>query len=174
VPVVLGLAEEVGGAEGVERIFINLERRTPLANFQLFGPRLVPAFNYFQTAIVLAVDGLIDAEDVARVARALLDRSGYTPRRLENSLADVLRRNLVSLDAARALAEPLRADGLLPPVTRRRGEWLERMRARLRRLRRPAPPAPQTGPLDYDAILDRFKDRLRTAKPRPDDAGAAS
>jgi hypothetical protein len=170
VPVVLGLADEVGGAEGVERIFINLERRTPLATFQLFGPRLVPAFNYFQTAIVLAADGIIDAEDVARVARALLDRSGYTPRRLENSLADILRRNLVSLDLARTLSEPLRAQALLPPSTRRRGAWIERIRARLRRLRRPAPPAPQTGPLDYDAILDRF----RPARSHADDAGAES
>jgi hypothetical protein len=168
VPVVLALADEVGGADGVQRIFINLERRTPLATFQLFGPRLVPAFNYFQTAIVLAADGLVDGEDVARVARALLERSGYTPRRLENSLADVLRRNLVSLDAARALSEPLRDEGLLPQATRRRGAWIERMRARMRRLRRPAPPAPQTGPLDYDVILDRF----RPAKAHADDAGA--
>ncbi|HEV7734833.1 MAG TPA: phosphatase domain-containing protein [Candidatus Binatia bacterium] len=171
VPAVLALAEEVGGAEGVQRIFINLERRTPLATFQLFGPRLVPAFNYFQTAIVLAADGLLDSEDVARVARTLLDRSGFTPRRLDNSLADLLRRNLVSLDAARALSDPLRTDGLLPAATRRRGQWLERVRTRMRRLRRRAvPESPQTGPLDYDAILDRF----RPAKHAAADAGAAS
>src|SRR4029453_8402424 len=34
----------------VARIFINLERRTPPGRFHAFGSRLVPAFNYLQTA----------------------------------------------------------------------------------------------------------------------------
>ena len=53
---IAALAAHVKGLGGVERIFINLERRTPPAIFRLFGPRVVPTFNYFQTAAVLAAD----------------------------------------------------------------------------------------------------------------------
>ena len=52
------------------RIFINLERRTPPAAFRVFGPRLVPTFNYFQTAIVLAADGTLDVDGRLPVWRA--------------------------------------------------------------------------------------------------------
>src|SRR5438094_5953202 len=39
---VIDLATRVSGRDAVERIFINLERRTPPATFRLFGPRVVP------------------------------------------------------------------------------------------------------------------------------------
>src|SRR5262249_3762251 len=87
VPEVESLAAPPAGAGGVGRIFINLERRTPPAVFRLYGVRLVPTFNYFQTALVLAAERYIDPEDVARVARSLVTH-GYSERRLENSLAD--------------------------------------------------------------------------------------
>lgn len=150
-PGLIGLAAECVGIDGVDRIFINLERRTPPAVFQLFGPRLVPTFNYFQTALVLAADGWLAEEDAARVARALVERAASTPRRLENSLADLVRRDLLARETAEALAAPLRVEGLLPALPR--AGWLARVRAKLRR-RRPAVAAPLAGSLDYDAILD--------------------
>src|SRR5205823_3098808 len=70
---ILTLAGRAAGGERVARIFINLERRSPPATFRLFGPRVVPTFNYFQTAAVLGADGYVDAEDVARVGRVLLE-----------------------------------------------------------------------------------------------------
>src|SRR6185436_6317990 len=82
-PEIQRLAHEAGQPGGVERIFINLERRTPPAVFRLYGTRVVPTFNYFQTALVLAAESYLDADDVGRVARSLVERSGYTPRRLE-------------------------------------------------------------------------------------------
>src|SRR5438094_7129682 len=69
------LAARVPRTDAVERIFINLERRTPPATFRLFGSRVVPTFNYFQTAAVLGVGGYLEAEDVARVGRVLIERS---------------------------------------------------------------------------------------------------
>src|SRR5258705_13399226 len=110
------LAGGAGGAGGVERIFITLERRTPPALFRLYGTRVVPTFNYFQTALVLAAESYLDAPDVAQVARSLVERSAYTPRRLENSLADLVRRRLLGADAAELLAAPLRDAALLPPT----------------------------------------------------------
>ena len=60
VPDLCALAARVAGWGGVDRICINLERRTPLASFARFGSRLAPTFNYFQTALMLAADGWLD------------------------------------------------------------------------------------------------------------------
>jgi hypothetical protein len=157
-PAVLDLSTQAAGLHGVERIFINLERRTPPAFFDLFGPRLVPTFNYFQTALVMAADGYLGREDVAGIAAELTGRFEYTARRLENSLADLLRRNLLSADAADHLTAPMRARGLLPEEPRRGRGRLRRWVTRAwRTLRRRTPPPPQAGPLEFEAILDRMR-----------------
>ena len=159
---VVALVATAGRQDAVERIFINLERRTPTGTFRLFGARVVPTFNYFQTAVVLAADGHLDVEDVAAVARTLLDRSGYTGRRLENSLGDLVRRTVVSLAAAERIGAALRVAGVLPTDTPARSRWrrmvdaFRRYRGR-RRARRVAAPAPRRAALDYDAILDRLR-----------------
>jgi len=157
---VLGLAARAVARDMVERIFINLERRSPPGVFRLFGPRVVPTFNYFQTAAVLAGDGYLDAEHVARVGRVLMADSGYTARRLENSLEDLVRRGHLGAPAAVALEKPLRAAGVLPAPAggsrwRRFVEALGKLR-RERRAGRAEPASNATEPLDYHAILDRL------------------
>jgi len=155
VPEVCALAETVAGAGGVERIFINLERRSPPASFQLFGRRLIPAFNYFQTALVLAADGWLDPIDLAAVAGGLVRRAGYTQRRLENSLADLVRRGLVSAQLTHRLTAAVREEELLPALPR--GAWVARLRARLAgRRAHPVGRRPE-GALDYDEILARAR-----------------
>jgi hypothetical protein len=164
---ILALAARAAVGDVVARIFINLERRSPPGVFRLFGPRVVPTFNYFQTAAVLGADGWLDPEDVARVARVLMDGAGYTERRLANSLDDLVRRAHLTAAAADALARPLRAAGVLaPPAPEPR--WRRALVAVRRRMRRratarlAAPPAP-AAPLDYDAILDRLPARRGAA-----------
>jgi len=164
VPALRGLAAAVAGLTGVERIFINLERRTAPAFFGRFGARLVPTFNYFQTALVLAADGWLDAEDVAAVADGLVERSSYTPRRLENSLADVVRRGLVPVHASHTLTAPMRAAGLLPALPRR--AWLVRLRARLGRHKPQVVRRVLAGPLDYDEILARVRSAPQEVRAR--------
>jgi hypothetical protein len=162
---IMALAARAVVGDLVVRIFINLERRSPPGVFRLFGPRVVPTFNYFQTAAVLGADGYLDPEDVARVGRMLVDGAGYTPRRLENSLGDLVRRGHFTGTAAEALAVPLRAAGVLPPAPPRSGRWrrillgLRRLPRRGRPAARGMPPAAETAPLDYDAILDRLPGR---------------
>lgn len=169
---IAGLVPRAGAPGGVHRIFINLEKRTPPAVFRLYGPRLVPTFNYFQTALVLVADGDLDVEDAARVGRALVERSGYTAQQLENSLADLVRRGLLSTKAEK-LARRLRACGVLPATSRRRSGWVAEMIASLRarqgrRAQRPRG-LPPVGALDYDTILDRLRPagRTTTAEARP-------
>src|SRR5262249_23990928 len=150
---VVELATRGPARDAVERIFINLERRTPPATFRLFGPRVVPTFNYFQTAVVLAMLGRLRLADVTRIGAVLGERSGYTARRLGNSPAARVRRGLLTLSAAERLAAPLRAAGLLShPAPRTR--W-RRMLGRLGRWRPRRPevrPSAPPGALDYDAI----------------------
>ena len=155
---VVGLAARAGGADAVERIFINLERRTPPAAFRLFGDRVVPTFNYFQTACVLAGTGRLEPEDVVRVGQALTKAASYTPRRLENSLGDLVRRDFLTLGEAERLLRPLRLAGVLPGPHRAAGwrrvlEAVERLRARRQRL---LPSSARATAVDYDAILDRL------------------
>src|SRR5206468_1388906 len=135
---ILALAGRAAGGERVARIFINLERRSPPATFRLFGPGLVPTFNYFQTAAVLGAEGYLGAEDVARVGRVLLEGAGYTARGLENSLGDLVRRGFLEPAAAGALGTRLRAAGVLPPADGPRARWRRVLGAlgRLRRRRR--------------------------------------
>jgi hypothetical protein len=162
---IVALAARAVVGDLVARIFINLERRSPPAVFRLFGPRVVPTFNYFQTAAVLGADGYLAPEDVARVGRVLVDRAAYTARRLENSLDDLVRRGHLTRVAADALAAPLRASGVLPPAPPPPGRWrrllllLRRPGRRRRAGARALPPPAETVPLDYDAILERLPGR---------------
>ena len=164
VPEVCALAETVAGAGGVERIFINLERRTPPASFRLFGRRLVPAFNYFQTALVLAADGWLDPIDLAAVAGGLA--------RARDTRSDGWRTPSPTwFDAAwfprsvtHRLTAAVRDEGLLPALPR--GAWLARLRARLAgRRAHPVGRQPE-GALDYDEILARARPTRSGDAPR--------
>ena len=158
IPELLALADQVEPAPlAVRRIFINLARRTPPARLHAFGPRLVPTFNYFQTAVVLAADGVLDRTGVATVARALTERATHGPLHLDNSLADLVRRGYVSEWRAQSLVRPLRHEGLLP-ARPCRARWRRRVERWLRRRR-----AELTGEatLDYDAILARLPHLVR-------------
>lgn len=145
------LAAEVPRADPVERIFINLERRSPPGSFRSYGARLVPAFNYFQTAACLLESGALDIPGVRMVARALTHEFGYSPERLANSLSDIERRG--HLDA-RSVARLMRhlgghelPAGPLRPLPRWRRLW--------RRLRSALRPTPKPLPfvVDYRALV---------------------
>jgi hypothetical protein len=89
------------------RIFINLDRHTPTGNFRPYGGRLVPVHNYFQAAIVLYGDGVLDAGDVLRIGISMNRNDQFTPAMLANSLQDLIRRRRLTADTAWALAQDL-------------------------------------------------------------------
>ncbi|HEY2387603.1 MAG TPA: hypothetical protein VGK30_11625 [Candidatus Binatia bacterium] len=128
------LSQRIPAADAVRRIFINLERRTPPERFHPFGARLVPTFNYFQTAIVLGQEGVVPTGAVVAVGRSLLERSAYTRERLRNSLDDLTRRGYVAPAAAASLRRDLEAAEVLPSANPL-GGWAGRLRRRWRRRR---------------------------------------
>jgi hypothetical protein len=162
---VLTLAAMVTPAQAVRKIFVNLERRTPPVSFRRLGPRVVPTFNYLQTAAILQADGYLDSSAVSDVARSLVERASYTPSRLANSLADLCRRGHLAAADELAIRDRLARDGLLPAAARIRPTQRWRMRAGaglrgLGRRWRNAMPADSdranAGPVDYHVVLGEW------------------
>lgn len=99
--------------ESVHRVFINLERHTPTASFAPYGGRLVPIHNYFQAALVLFDDGILDAAAIVRIALSMTHRHRFTPAMLANSFQDLVRRRRVAPSVSQRLADEL-VDAPLP------------------------------------------------------------
>lgn len=98
------LAAKMQPGDVVQRILIHLDRRSPTAEFERFGPRLVPVYNYFQAALVLYSDGQLGARDVLGVGREMLASGDYHVSSLANSLQDLLRRGRLVPDIGMRLA----------------------------------------------------------------------
>ena len=126
---ILELLGQVTTGEAVRRIFINLERRTPPGLFRAFGSRLVPTFNYFQTAVCLFAEGVLDLDGVERVGRALIERESWSRSMLENALEDVVRRGHLDPPAWQMLRRGLRRRILVPPRPRSLRQFWEEWRS---------------------------------------------
>lgn len=167
----LALARAAPPGDVVRRIVIHLDRRSPTLGFRQFGPRLVPVFNYFQAALVLFADGVLDARQLLFVAFEMLDSGQYHLATLANSLQDLMRRNRLSSDTVLALADQVAAmttGGLLaarpdlPPFATIARAFTERVRE----LRGAAPLAWPTDPepLDYVSLVDHEHDHRRARR----------
>ncbi|CAN5808421.1 hypothetical protein BH11MYX2_BH11MYX2_31270 [soil metagenome] len=157
---ILELARNVPKGPAVRRMFIHLDRRSAPNVFRRFGPRLVPVFNYFQTALVLYEDKVLSARQVIFVALEMLDSGQYELGHLATSVQDIIRRGRVKRETALSLAseasEAARSGALsgrndLPPFE----HIAESFRARVRELGEVAPVVDETSaPLDYVRLVD--------------------
>jgi hypothetical protein len=150
------LSQRIAPADAVRRIFINLERRTPPDRFRSFGARLVPTFNYFQTALVLYEEGVVPIDAVSDVGRSLLGRSAYTHERLRNSLDDLVRRGYLGAVAAATARRELTEAAVLP--TGVLGSWPRQLWRRWRRRRTPVLPPPPLAStaIEYPRVVDAW------------------
>jgi len=101
---ILELARTAPPTDGVKRIFIHLDRRSPPLGFRRYGWRLVPIYNYFQAAMVLYQDRVLSARQVIFVALEMLDSKQYELGHLATSVQDVIRRGRVTRETALQLA----------------------------------------------------------------------
>jgi len=168
---ILDLAHRVPKHDAVRRIFIHLDRRSPPLGFRRYGPRLVPVFNYFQTALVLYQDRILSARQVIFVALEMLDSGQYELGHLATSVQDVMRRGRITRDSALQLsaeaAEAATSGALsgrtdLPPFDR----IAEAFRERVRELGGTPPPEDVVvdEPLDYVRLVDEEHDHRRTRR----------
>lgn len=88
----LRFARLVDKGDVVQRILIHLERQSAPGRFSVFGPRVVPFYNYLQAALVLLDDGLLSANGVVRVAAELVIDHRFDAEALARSFLDLFRR----------------------------------------------------------------------------------
>lgn len=158
----LNAAERAPRGEVVRRVIIHLDRRSPPMGYRRFGPRLVPVYNYFQAALVLYADHVLDARQVLFVAFEMLDSHQYQLPILANSLQDLMRRNRIAGSTVLQLADELREIARTTPAVLARPDvppFEDVARAftdRVRELKGATPvPWPETmAPLDYVALVD--------------------
>jgi hypothetical protein len=169
---ILALAQAAPPTEGVGRIFIHLDRRSPPVGFRRFGWRLVPIYNYFQAAMVLYQDKVLSARQVIFVALEMLDSGQYELGHLATSVQDVIRRGRVSRDVAlqlvaeagdAATSGALSGRSDLPPFER----IAEAFRERVRELGgTPVQPWGEDEPLDYVRLVDEEHEHRRDRRKR--------
>lgn len=171
---ILDLAARVPKHDAVKRLFIHLDRKSAPVNFGVFGPRLVPVFNYFQAALVLYGDGVLSARQVIFVALEMLDSKQYELGHLATSVQDVIRRGRITRETAMQLTAEaqeaawsgaLSGRGDLPPFE----DISEAFRRRVRELGprdsevEPAPFLPDE-PLDYVRLVDEEHEHRRNRR----------
>ena len=147
---ILRHAAAVERQDTVRRIFIHLDRRSPPGRFLPLGPRIVPISNYFQAALVLFADGVMDAAGVLRVAADMMQRADFGLAELATAYQDLARRGQLSRTMTeRLIADTPDAAAELPPG------FAERLWARLIALAplQDPPPREWTGPPDYLEVL---------------------
>lgn len=153
---VIRLAHTVERADPVKRIFIHLERKSDPGFFRRYGPRVVPIFNYFQAALVLARDGVLPAAGAVRVAEVLARDTGVTADDLVRSALDLAARGHLGPGDLAPVAAALEAE---PPTAALDVAARATLAAGLRDLPAAADPMDPAGPIDHlDAL---FEDRAR-------------
>jgi hypothetical protein len=88
----LETARRIETFDAVERILIHLERQTPPDDFEAYGPRVVPFYNYLQAAFVLFEDARLGPDGVLRVAVELVTEHRFDADALARSYLDLGRR----------------------------------------------------------------------------------
>ncbi len=107
-------ASELEHGPVVRRIFIHLDRQSSPSEFDQYGPRVVPFYNYLQAGFVLAEDGQIDASGVLRIAAEFVLRHRFDADALARSYLDLMRRSHVAGEILIPLETALAADDDLP------------------------------------------------------------
>ena len=161
--VVVAHARTIAAGEIVERIFIHLEKQSPPDEFLVFGPRLVPFYNYLQAAFVLLEDGRVAPEAVLRVAVELVVMHRFDGEALSRSYLDLAKRGHLRGDFTTALATAFdswtRAEKV--PGEAELSRMLERLPAHAQ-VARASCRAAEASPLpDYLALVERHNPRHR-------------
>jgi hypothetical protein len=99
----------VKGAAVVERILIHLEQQTPPGDFDIYGPRVVPFYNYLQSAFIVHEDGRLPAQGVLRVAAELVTQHRFDGDALARSYHDLGKRGHLRGNKVGELAAALEA-----------------------------------------------------------------
>lgn len=150
----------------VERILIHLEQQTAPSNFEVYGTRVVPFYNYLQAAFVVHEDGRLPPRSVLRVATELVTQHRFDGDALARSYHDLGKRGHLRgekvPELAQALSEWESEGGVLASVELRAmvaglPEYAAAAKARYR--------APESQPMpDYLGLVGRHNPRHKKKK----------
>ena len=128
---------------------------------------MVPIFNYFQAALVLAADKQLTAPQVLKVMFEMVQTAGYNLLTFSNSFQDLLRRGLPIASVAQGLMEALQNPSSVFSVVRPVQDIIAAFTKRVAALGAPPePPAPKE--IDYLSLLDDARPRTHKARRRFD------
>ena len=144
----------------VTRILIHLDRQSSPSDFRVFGPRVVPFYNYLQAAFVLHEDGFIPAKSVLRVAQDLAFVHNFDSGALARSYLDLSRRGHVTGQGIPELT------ALYGQIARGRSAGARELGELTRELTRmlpdlTPPPAREPEPIDYLALAEGHNRRRK-------------
>ena len=129
------------------------------SRFAVYGPRVVPFYNYLQAAFVIAEDGWLSASGVVRVAAELVIDHRFDAEGLARSYVDLRRRGCVRGDLGAAIREATRSlgtDTRLPAI-REVSAMCDRLDALMPAVS-PAP-RPEVARPDYGALVVQHNPR---------------
>ena len=161
---ILAFATRLPRRPAVRRIFVHMERVSPAWEFEVYGPRVCPFYNYVQPALVLLEDGALDADAVLRVASQLVNEQGFHADGLVASVLDLEKRgHFGAAGAAKLLAM---REGFSRQGYASAGRVLEAFLDMLAEQTLGDRKAVIPTPIDFVALFDRDRARAKQAKRR--------
>lgn len=159
-------ARYVDKGDIVERILIHLDRQSSPTDFNVFGPLVVPFYNYLQAAFVFFEDGRLPARSVLRVAADLVTVHNFERAALMRSYVDLHRRGHLKGSGLEALQSDL--SELLAERRTAAGSELVGMVEGIAGYvaKTPEVPAAPGAPIDYDALVHGHNPRRKGQKRR--------
>lgn len=156
----------VKGGDVVERILIHLEQQTAPRDFEVYGPRVVPFYNYLQAAFVVNEDGRLPAESVLRVAQEMVTQHRFDGDALARSYADLVRRGHLSGSKVEEIAAALPAweAGAPSPAREEVRAMVERLPEHAKQARARFVPPSEVPMPDYLALVEKHNPRERKRK----------
>jgi hypothetical protein len=154
----------------VERILIHLERQSSPSDFRVFGPRVVPFFNYLQAAFVLYEDGRLSPKGVFSVATDLVIVHNFQRAGLARSYVDLLRRGHLRGLRLDELGQELEDSVIRPgnPAASDLCSMFEEIRGVARKSGANSDPTSAAPPIDYLALVKHHNPRHKKRRRAPD------
>jgi len=146
------------------RIFIHLDRMSPLDRFEVYGARVCPFYNYFQPALALCELGALDAAATLRVGAELVIDQAFTSDALAASFVELARRGQVGEATSTRLRDAMRGIGATEYAAAT--ATLHLFAKELERLRLEPVAVPERLVIDYAGLLKHERVRVKTAKLR--------
>lgn len=103
VDTILRLLEDIPKQDPVEKMYINLAADTDAEYYLKFGRRTLPTYNSFQLALDLFQDKRLNAAQVVKIARDLVQNFGFGIEELENSFDELVRRPVLADETVAAI-----------------------------------------------------------------------